>query len=532
MFNPTQKEILEIAEAAKKVMQKEVDEPKAKGEKDFVNMHKKNVKVTTEPNDEKPLKVPMKMSEGKMNQLHQLVSKGVKDPKKIAKELGLPNTKEVHKAIASLIAGMKEGLDAVNKTAVKKKFANRKDKDIDNDGDVDDSDEYLHKRRKAISKATSENKKKIAEAASFSKFKSEPHLDSLDEAIEYIAEHGDIDNLTEEQLDEVIATVAKGIAKGVGAVAKGAGKLAVKGAKKATQRLSTTGRADAAEKKAKSIEKKNADKERLKRAKERIGAAKAKAKDEKDKTARAKERKKIAQAKAKEDMKKRAERSKKMAKEEDELDEAKTGFAVGDEVSFKWPSSISSKVPLKNRKPGGYVKGTVAKVDGPRAKVKIGNAVYGVSMSDLKKEMKEALKHKTVVKIKGKSMGLVYGPASKQKTQAAYSSEFDKNPKYVIHKYKSGFGIFAPVKKEMKEEVELEEKNDALYLIYKDKIKAQQVRNFIKKMYRNKTEVEYAPMDAKNFGVSVFSDRGQADKVKKAVDKKFGKPDDFMLEQV
>ena len=27
------------------------------------------------------------------------------------------------------------------------------DADIDNDGDVDDSDEYLHKRRKAISKA-------------------------------------------------------------------------------------------------------------------------------------------------------------------------------------------------------------------------------------------------------------------------------------------------------------------------------------------------------------------------------------------
>jgi hypothetical protein len=78
----------------------------------------------------------------------------------------------------------------------------------------------------------------------------------------------------------------------------------------------------------------------------------------------------------------------------------------------------------------------------------------------------------------------------------------------------------------------VKEKNDALYLIYKDKIKAQQVRNFIKKMYRNKTEVEYAPMDSKNFGVSVFSDRGQADKVKKAVDKKFGKPDDFMLESV
>lgn len=46
-----------------------------------------------------------------------------------------------------------EAMDPVNKKAVKKDFDDRKDKDIDNDGDVDDSDEYLHKRRKAISKS-------------------------------------------------------------------------------------------------------------------------------------------------------------------------------------------------------------------------------------------------------------------------------------------------------------------------------------------------------------------------------------------
>jgi len=44
-------------------------------------------------------------------------------------------------------------LDPVNKDAVKKKFDDRKDKDIDNDGDVDSSDKFLHKKRKAISKA-------------------------------------------------------------------------------------------------------------------------------------------------------------------------------------------------------------------------------------------------------------------------------------------------------------------------------------------------------------------------------------------
>jgi len=46
-----------------------------------------------------------------------------------------------------------DGLDAVQPKAVKKKFDDRKDKDIDNDGDVDSSDKFLHKRRKAISKA-------------------------------------------------------------------------------------------------------------------------------------------------------------------------------------------------------------------------------------------------------------------------------------------------------------------------------------------------------------------------------------------
>ena len=48
-----------------------------------------------------------------------------------------------------------DGMDKVDPKAVKKKFKDRKDQDIDNDGDVDSSDEYLHKRRKAVSKAIS-----------------------------------------------------------------------------------------------------------------------------------------------------------------------------------------------------------------------------------------------------------------------------------------------------------------------------------------------------------------------------------------
>ena len=56
--------------------------------------------------------------------------------------------------IASKIVS--EGLDKVNPDAVKKKFDYRKDKDIDNDGDTDSTDKYLHKRRAAISKAMKE----------------------------------------------------------------------------------------------------------------------------------------------------------------------------------------------------------------------------------------------------------------------------------------------------------------------------------------------------------------------------------------
>ena len=56
-----------------------------------------------------------------------------------------------------------EGLDAVQKDAIKKKFKDRKDKDIDNDGDVDSSDKYLHKRRKAVSKAIAKEENELSE---------------------------------------------------------------------------------------------------------------------------------------------------------------------------------------------------------------------------------------------------------------------------------------------------------------------------------------------------------------------------------
>ena len=53
----------------------------------------------------------------------------------------------------------KKTLDPVNDKENDKKFKNRTDKDIDNDGDVDSSDEYLHKRRKATDDAIDGGKK-------------------------------------------------------------------------------------------------------------------------------------------------------------------------------------------------------------------------------------------------------------------------------------------------------------------------------------------------------------------------------------
>ena len=51
-------------------------------------------------------------------------------------------------------------LDPVNHKELKGKHAERKDKDIDNDGDVDGSDKYLHMRRKKVSKIIAMGKKK------------------------------------------------------------------------------------------------------------------------------------------------------------------------------------------------------------------------------------------------------------------------------------------------------------------------------------------------------------------------------------
>jgi len=96
-----------------------------------------------------------------------------------------------------------EGLDAVQPKAVKKKFKDRKDKDIDNDGDVDDSDKFLHKRRKAISKAMDKKEsKKIKEQDDDEDEKETAKKAKKDEPKKNGKEKVEVDPTLDEKLDE------------------------------------------------------------------------------------------------------------------------------------------------------------------------------------------------------------------------------------------------------------------------------------------------------------------------------------------
>lgn len=79
------------------------------------------------------------------------------------------------KSVAQAYLSMheKNKMDPVDKDELKGKHADRDDKDIDNDGDVDGSDKYLHKKRKAISKAINDDKRQFVAAAVAAKEKGE-----------------------------------------------------------------------------------------------------------------------------------------------------------------------------------------------------------------------------------------------------------------------------------------------------------------------------------------------------------------------
>lgn len=64
----------------------------------------------------------------------------------------------------------KKKMDPVDKDELKGDLKDREDKDIDNDGKVDKSDEYLHKRRKAISKNVKQDSEEMTSEAADAKW--------------------------------------------------------------------------------------------------------------------------------------------------------------------------------------------------------------------------------------------------------------------------------------------------------------------------------------------------------------------------
>ena len=107
-------------------------------------------------NDGKNYSIEMSKDNGKLsfkitNQFGDFQTIGVKQAAKMFEEADLEEACGYKKT--------KEGLDPVDDAENDKKFKNRKDKDIDNDGDVDSSDEFLHKKRKATDDAIDGGKK-------------------------------------------------------------------------------------------------------------------------------------------------------------------------------------------------------------------------------------------------------------------------------------------------------------------------------------------------------------------------------------
>ena len=89
----------------------------------------------------------------------------MKDPKKDSmvqkggKTIVIDKSKEKEFLKKGWELAEKKKLDPVDDAENDKKFKDRKDKDIDNDGDVDSSDEYLHKKRAATDDAIDGGKK-------------------------------------------------------------------------------------------------------------------------------------------------------------------------------------------------------------------------------------------------------------------------------------------------------------------------------------------------------------------------------------
>ena len=108
----------------------------------------------------------------------------------------------LEKACGSKRAQAEANMDAVDQGELKGSHADRKDKDINNDGKVTSTDKYLHKRRKAVSKAiknkgeTATMNPKIDNEKSEQKESTEMSIrDKLVAVLE--KKHGNVDNKQE-----------------------------------------------------------------------------------------------------------------------------------------------------------------------------------------------------------------------------------------------------------------------------------------------------------------------------------------------
>ena len=108
--------------------------------------------MVSEPQVEETLEEAVNMGPWNRGAINKAMSKaGIKGPQAKAFIAALRVSGTVDEEVEADLEEKK--LDPVDDAENDKKFKNRKDKDIDNDGDVDSSDEYLHKRRAATDDA-------------------------------------------------------------------------------------------------------------------------------------------------------------------------------------------------------------------------------------------------------------------------------------------------------------------------------------------------------------------------------------------
>ena len=117
--------------------------------------------MVSEPQSEETLEEAVNMGPWNRGAINKAMSKaGIKGSQAKAFIAALRVSGTVDEEVETELDEVSEKkLDPVDDKENDKKFKDRKDKDIDNDGDVDSSDEYLHKKRAATDDAIDGGKK-------------------------------------------------------------------------------------------------------------------------------------------------------------------------------------------------------------------------------------------------------------------------------------------------------------------------------------------------------------------------------------